>query len=416
MSILGKIKLGKSQSKEKKEQEAQKAKDEAQKPKYVHVPSHAAADAMTGAPPCWAAEDRPRILAANQQRISRDASRLSLPSIPRVQSSLSYVTYPASEASPVVALQKNYSYSSMPGTSAWASRAPSLVESRHRARYPGSSGQDVVPPMPRRKHNRTLSGPSSLYGRGTSANTSVASVESGLEMWSRKQAPVLLPATRGISDLSASGASQSRPTMARRSTTDTRSTTRSARRVSPLNPAALMAKSVEPPLATGSSQATTSNSSFTSESPSERSEEAIDSTAPSSIARTPDLATTRKEYEPPTGTKLAEALSDEKTALEESAPRHTRAAFWKNKKHSADASRGRDETSPKDVSVSRKPEIATASKHAMSAKDTEVTELPTKEYKAANGAKKSNAREQRNAEGKKKRWAWFNKDTAVVSA
>ncbi|KXJ95752.1 hypothetical protein Micbo1qcDRAFT_201106 [Microdochium bolleyi] len=142
MALFSKFKLAKSQPKD-KGKDVQQAKEEPEKPKYVHVPKHAAADAMTGAPPCWSQADRPRILEANQKRISREASRLSLQSIPRVQSSLSYVSYPANESTPLVTLPRNYSYSSMPGTSYQEPLLAPLLSMVERFKYRFWLGHDA---------------------------------------------------------------------------------------------------------------------------------------------------------------------------------------------------------------------------------------------------------------------------------
>ncbi|KAJ1331473.1 hypothetical protein MN608_04932 [Microdochium nivale] len=342
---------------------AQQGKDETQKPKYVHVPKHAAADAMTGAPPCWSEADRPRILAANQKRISRDASRLSLQSIPRVQSSLSYVSYPASDFAPFATLPRNYSYSSMPGTSTQGSRHLSLADLRRSARQRGGhgDGDDLMPPLPRSSHFKAAAGPSTLYGRGISANTSASSVGSGLVMVSRRQPPTSASTSRDAPGLAPITAGQpsgpgpsitSRPIAARRATTDMILTPSSrpqsrqkghVRRISPLNPAALGVKPVEPGSVPPSTRSSSSVSSVASASSSIHSQDAMGSTAPSSVARTPDLAASKKEYRPPTGTTLAEALSVGSSSptggKDTTVPsRPSRVAFWKNGKRSTKAS------------------------------------------------------------------------------
>ncbi|KAK4043381.1 hypothetical protein C8A01DRAFT_43695 [Parachaetomium inaequale] len=122
MSMFSMIKRGRQAAKEHRAEQAKKEKEEAQKPPYKHVPKHAAIDAMSGGPAGWRENDRVRIVEQNRRRSAMTASGVGMSGIvtpvyagmPRVQSSLSHVSYPSAYASPVVQLPRGYSYSSMP--------------------------------------------------------------------------------------------------------------------------------------------------------------------------------------------------------------------------------------------------------------------------------------------------------------
>ncbi|KAK5244332.1 hypothetical protein LTR16_007641, partial [Cryomyces antarcticus] len=78
MSIFSKIKGAKQAADQHKAPPA--AADDKPKPApYKHVPTHAAVDALSGAPSSWKAEDRERIMAQNKRRsaMTRTNSDLS---------------------------------------------------------------------------------------------------------------------------------------------------------------------------------------------------------------------------------------------------------------------------------------------------------------------------------------------------
>src|SRR6187402_3478162 len=83
MSVFSKIKMSRKAAKEHKVKAAEKEKDpnEVVKLPYKHVPTHAAVDALSGAPSSWKHEDRPKIKEHHQRRsqmvISRTGSTLS---------------------------------------------------------------------------------------------------------------------------------------------------------------------------------------------------------------------------------------------------------------------------------------------------------------------------------------------------
>ncbi|KAI0147681.1 hypothetical protein GGR57DRAFT_250201 [Xylariaceae sp. FL1272] len=131
MSVFSIIKRGRAQAKEQKSKQAEKQKDEAVKLPYRHVVTHAATDALATAPSSWKSDDRPKIREQNRRRSAMASSGMSSSGLPRVGSNLSNVSYPSVYASsPIPALPKNYSYSSIP--TAWRDRmamTPEGVES-----------------------------------------------------------------------------------------------------------------------------------------------------------------------------------------------------------------------------------------------------------------------------------------------
>ncbi|KAI8276375.1 hypothetical protein K4K56_001111 [Colletotrichum sp. SAR 10_98] len=126
MSVFSLIKRSRQQAKEHSQKQADKAKEPPKQP-YRHVPTHAAVDALSGAPSSWKAEDRPRIAEQNRRRSAMAMSgltnnRMPGPSLPRVGSSLSHVTYPSVHANPAGNMPRAYSYSGVPGPMPWEQR------------------------------------------------------------------------------------------------------------------------------------------------------------------------------------------------------------------------------------------------------------------------------------------------------
>ncbi|KAJ0167385.1 hypothetical protein CTA2_2942 [Colletotrichum tanaceti] len=133
MSVFSLLKRSRQQAKEHKQKQAEKT---AEPPKqlYRHVPTHAAIDALSGAPSAFKHEDRPKILEQNRRRSAMVASGLTkMPGpagLPRVSSSLSHVTYPSVNASPVGSLPRAYSYSGVPPPAPyWQERNKSSIYS-----------------------------------------------------------------------------------------------------------------------------------------------------------------------------------------------------------------------------------------------------------------------------------------------
>lgn len=156
MSIFSYLRKSRQQAKEHNAKLAEQKKKDAQAVPYRHIPTHAASDAIASAPPAWReVNDRPRILEQNRRRSAMAAAGFSLstpstttiPAIPRVTSSLSYVSYPSGEATPHVGMPRAYSSSSV-----------------HHA-YP--PGREIVYSMP----DAALSQPSSYKGKDVYRNS-----------------------------------------------------------------------------------------------------------------------------------------------------------------------------------------------------------------------------------------------------
>ncbi|KAI1266016.1 hypothetical protein F5Y18DRAFT_35105 [Xylariaceae sp. FL1019] len=151
MSVFSIIKRGRAQAKEQKSKQVEKKQDEAVKLPYKHVVTHAAIDALATAPSSWKSDDRPKIREQNARRSARASNGMSSSGLPRVGSNLSNVSYPSVYgASPIPALPKNYSYSSIP--TAWRDKmamTPEGVESPDYFGRPSSFKGKEREPMPR---------------------------------------------------------------------------------------------------------------------------------------------------------------------------------------------------------------------------------------------------------------------------
>jgi len=99
--------MSRKAAKQHKEKAAEKVISEVVKTPYKHVPSHAAVDALSGAPSSWKQEDRPKIAAHHKRRsqmvISRTGSSLS---------TMSYANATAGPSSQAPPLPRNSSYGS----------------------------------------------------------------------------------------------------------------------------------------------------------------------------------------------------------------------------------------------------------------------------------------------------------------
>ena len=118
MSVFSKIKLSKRAAKQHKEKEKEKDAEPV-KVVYKHIPTHAAFDALNGAPPSWKHDDRTKIKEQHKRR--------SEMAISRTGSSLSTVSYLNSAAGPSAQappLPRNSSYSSYNPT--WFDRGGDL--------------------------------------------------------------------------------------------------------------------------------------------------------------------------------------------------------------------------------------------------------------------------------------------------
>lgn len=113
MSIFSSIRKSRQQAKEHNTKLAEQKKQEGDKVVYKHVPTHAAVDAYASAPPSWREADRPRIAEQNRRRSAMAASghHMNMPGIPRVGSSLSHVSFPTDDTSPMVRMRMPRAYS-----------------------------------------------------------------------------------------------------------------------------------------------------------------------------------------------------------------------------------------------------------------------------------------------------------------
>ncbi|KAJ6783220.1 hypothetical protein PWT90_01137 [Aphanocladium album] len=156
MSIFSNLRKSRQQAKEHNAKLAEQKKKDAQTTPYRHVPTHAAADAIASAPPAWReVDDRPRIVEHNRRRSAMAAAGFSMnmpstttiPAMPRVSSSLSYVSYPNNAATPHVGMPRAYSSSSI--------------------HHPYGQSRDVVYSIPA----ASVSQPSSWKGKEVSRNS-----------------------------------------------------------------------------------------------------------------------------------------------------------------------------------------------------------------------------------------------------
>lgn len=103
MPLLSVIRRGREQAKERKEKDEAKTKGDTPKVPYRHVPTHAAIDAMSGAPNTIKEYDRAKILEQHRRRSFINASGVGKKNMPRLGSSLSVVSYPSPQATPAIA-------------------------------------------------------------------------------------------------------------------------------------------------------------------------------------------------------------------------------------------------------------------------------------------------------------------------
>jgi hypothetical protein len=164
MSVFSKIKLSRKAAKEHKDKAVDK--DAVVKVPYRHIPTHAAVDALSGAPSSWKQEDRSKIKEHHNRRsqmvISRTGSSLS---------TTSYMNSAAGPSSHAPPLPRNSSYSSYNPT--WYDRSGDVYYSNEPSkRQKASRGHSY--------HDSGIGpsiGPSplgsNLQSEGTSSNNSL---------------------------------------------------------------------------------------------------------------------------------------------------------------------------------------------------------------------------------------------------
>ncbi|OTA69411.1 hypothetical protein K449DRAFT_396745 [Hypoxylon sp. EC38] len=136
MSVFSIIKRGRAQAKEHNAKKAEKAKEEAVKLPYKHVVTHAASDALSGAPSSWRHTDKPKIMEQNKRRTAIMESETNMAGMPRVGNSLSYGSFASVYATPIVPLPKNYSYNNIP--TSWREQLANFQDGRNSLPHPGS--------------------------------------------------------------------------------------------------------------------------------------------------------------------------------------------------------------------------------------------------------------------------------------
>jgi hypothetical protein len=165
MSVFSKIMMSRKAAKEAKDHKTvAKQKEEAvAKVPYKHVPTHAAVDALSGAPSTWKSDDRSKIKEHHKRRSQMVISRTG--------SSLSNVSYMNAAAGPssIPPLPRNSSYNSYNPT--WFDRGGDVYyanETTHQKRLKPSRGHSY--------HDSGI-GPSplasNLQSEGTSSNNSL---------------------------------------------------------------------------------------------------------------------------------------------------------------------------------------------------------------------------------------------------
>ena len=199
MSVFSKIKMSRKAAKQHKDKVAEKDTNEVTKTPYKHIPTHAAVDALSGAPSNWKNEDRPKIAAHHKRRsqmvISRTGSSLSTISYANAS------TGPSSQAPP---LPRNSSYGSY--NPAWFDKADQTYYLDHQ------HGQRRYRPSRGHSYNDSgigaSVGPSPLASNGQSEGISSISVNrsnSLMLLTSQPQSKTRLNPTTEVSPVVSSG-------------------------------------------------------------------------------------------------------------------------------------------------------------------------------------------------------------------
>lgn len=161
MSVFSKIRMSKKAAKEHKDKEKTKEVAEQTKPPYKHTPTHAAVDALSGAPSTWKVEDLPKIKEQHkrrsQMRISRTASYISNVSHSTQYGAGAYSQQSDTGNMQAPALPRSSSYASYNAGPAWFDR-----DNMERERYYPSESQG----QKRRKAARSHSYHDSGVGTG----------------------------------------------------------------------------------------------------------------------------------------------------------------------------------------------------------------------------------------------------------
>lgn len=163
MSVFSKIKASRKAAKEHKAAGKEKDPNEVVKAPYKHVPTHAAVDALSGAPSSWSRDDRSKIKEQHQKRsqlvISRTGSSVS---------TMSYMNAAAGPSSQPPPLPRNSSYSSYNPT--WFDRSGDVY-------YSNEARQSRYKPQRGHSYHDSGIGPSPLASNVQSEGTSSTSLQ-----------------------------------------------------------------------------------------------------------------------------------------------------------------------------------------------------------------------------------------------
>ncbi|CZR63928.1 uncharacterized protein PAC_13825 [Phialocephala subalpina] len=173
MSVFSKIARSRKAAKEHKNKVAEKDKEPevAVKAPYKHTPTHAAVDALSGAPSTWNAEDRPKIKEHHKRRSEMVISRTG--------SSLSHMSYAGSSTN-IPPLPRNSSYSSYNPT--WFDRGGDVYHShdssRQKALKSHSYHDSGIGPSPLASQQQSEEvSPVVSSGNSTNSNSSAENLE-----------------------------------------------------------------------------------------------------------------------------------------------------------------------------------------------------------------------------------------------
>lgn len=183
MSIFSKLKASKKAAKEHKAAEKQKDPETAVVIPYKHTPTHAAVDALSGAPSSWSRDDRSKIKAQHKRRSEMVMSRT-----PSSLSTMSYMNPGAGSSSQVPPLPRNSSYSSFNPT--WFDKSDGVIDSRQNRYRPhrGHSYHDSgLGPSPLGSDGQSKEA-SPVVSSGNSTNSNNSS--DNLEIAGSKRPPV----------------------------------------------------------------------------------------------------------------------------------------------------------------------------------------------------------------------------------
>lgn len=129
---------------------------------YKHVPKHAAIDALSSGPSSCKEFDRAKIIEQHRRRSAMAASSASMKTAPRLGSSLSVVSYPSPRATP--AMSRSGSLNSVP-TYPYARPYTNTAYANH-SNGPKGKERELVPPLPY-GFPSSMANPGTRAGKGT---------------------------------------------------------------------------------------------------------------------------------------------------------------------------------------------------------------------------------------------------------